>query len=196
MPAGFVPTIKSHGNSKTHTPYHPTWSSTKNKIKQCSTHGPKHVVASVSAAAGGVLAASAPGQLPRGEKQVINFKSKMALDSRLSSLPGASRDAAADELFIVMQKAYTEDPSHKFVRAVNAAPEPAVVCATNKQLLDLSRFCTAAFEFCPLTVDPTFCLGEFDVTSITYRHLFLQSKRYKSPPCLLVHAAFITKSHL
>ena len=88
----------------------------KNKIKlECSTHGPKYVVASGSAAAGGVLAASAPGQLPHGEKQVMNFKSKMVLDSRLSSLPGASRDAAADELFIVMQKAYTEDPSHRFV---------------------------------------------------------------------------------
>jgi len=31
-------------------------------------------------------------------------------------------------------------------------------------------------------VDPTFCLGDFDVTLITYRHLFLQSKRFKTPP--------------
>lgn len=96
----------------------------------------------------------------------------MVLDSRLSAFPGTSRDAAADELFLVMQKAYTEDPSQKFVRAVNAAPEPAVVCATDRQLCDLTRFCTTAFEFCPLTVDPTFSLGEFDVTLITYRHLF------------------------
>lgn len=81
-----------------------------------------------------------------------------------------------------MQKAYTEDPSRRFVLAVNAAPEPAVICATDQQLLDLARLCTTAFEFCPLTVDPTFCLGEFDVTLITYRHLFLQSKRYKNPP--------------
>ena len=155
----------------------------KQQIKvKCGTQGPKGVVVSLSAAAGGVLAASAPGQLPRGEKQVINFKSKMALDLRMSSFPSTSRDAAADELFLVIQKAYTEDPSRKFVRAVNAAPEPAVVCATDQQLLDLTRFCTTAFEFCPLTVDATFCLGEFDVTLITYRHLFLQSKRYKSSP--------------
>ena len=62
-----------------------------------------------------------------------------------------------------------------YVRLFNAAPEPAVVCATVQQLLDLARFCTAAFEFCPLTVtvDPTFCLGEFDVILITHRHLFL-----------------------
>ena len=78
-----------------------------------STHGPKHVVTSVSAVARGGYLHPLP-QAP-GEKQAINFKSKMALDSRLSSLPGASCDAAADELFPVMQRAYTEDPSHKFV---------------------------------------------------------------------------------
>ena len=29
---------------------------------------------------------------------------------------------------------------------------------------------------------PTFCLGDFDITVITYRHLLLQSKRYMAPP--------------
>ena len=183
LPPGFVPTVKSHGNSKKGTPYHPTWASTKQQIKEkCGSGGPKCVVASLSAAAGGVLEATAPRQLPWGEKQIVNFKAKCSFDSRLSSFPGTSRDAAADDLFLIMQKAFTEDPSRKFVRAVNAAPEPAVVVTTDRQLQDLARFCTAAFEFSPLTVDPTFCLGEFDVTLITYRHLFLQSKRYKSPP--------------
>lgn len=74
MSAGFVPSIKS---LKKCIPCHPTWSSTKKH--ECGTQGPKGVV-SVSAAAGGVLAATAPGQLIHGEKQVINFKSKMALD--------------------------------------------------------------------------------------------------------------------
>ena len=100
----------------------------------------------------------------------------------MSFFPSTTRDAAAAELFLVMQKAYTENPSRKFVHAVNAAPEPAVVCATDHQLVDLTRFCTIAYEFCPLTVDPTSCLGEFDVTLITYQHLFLHSKRYKSSP--------------
>ena len=77
LPPGFVPTVKSHGNSKKGTPFHPTWFSTKQQLKgKCGTQGPKSVVASLSAAAGGILEASAPGQLPRGEKQVVNFKSK------------------------------------------------------------------------------------------------------------------------
>lgn len=169
---------KCHGNSKSGTPFHPV----KQRIKEeCGGVGPKRVVATLSAEAGGVIDATAPGQLPRDEKQVTNFRAKVSLDTRLSSLPGtSSRDVAADDLFIIIQKAFTEDPSRKFIRAVNAAPAPARVVSTDRQLLDLARFCTGP-EFCPLTVDPTFCLGEFDVTLITYQHL-LQSKRYKNPP--------------
>ena len=183
---GFVPEIKPHGNSTIKKePFHPTWSSTKQHIKQkCIDTGPKHVISSVSAVVGGVLGASAPGQLPRDEKQVTNFKAKETLASRSSTL-SIGRDAAADDLFLVMQKAYSEDPSKRFVRAVNAAPEPAIVVSTDRQLQDLSRFCCNSFEFCPLTVDPTFCLGSFDVTLITYRHLLLQSKRYGNPPIFI-----------
>ena len=73
-------------------------------------------------------------QLPRDEKQVTNFRSR---EHRASNCPpGVSRDVAADDLFIIMQKAFTEDPTKKFVRAVNAAPEPAVVVCTDRQLQD------------------------------------------------------------
>ena len=121
------------------------------------------------------MGASAPGQLPRDERQIINFKTRETHTSRSQSLH-CSKDAAADDLFLVMQKAYSEDPSNRYVRAVNAAPEPAIVVSTDHQLQDISKFCCSSFEFCPLTVDPMFCLGSFDVTLITYRHLLLQSK--------------------
>jgi hypothetical protein len=81
-----------------------------------------------------------------------------------------------------MQQAYSDDPLHRFVRAVNAVPEPAVFVATNSQLENLVRFCTSSFEYSVMTIDPTFSLGGFDVTLTTFRHLFLQSKRYKHPP--------------
>ena len=81
-----------------------------------------------------------------------------------------------------MQQAFSEDPHLRFVRAVNAAPEPAIVVATDAQLNDLTRFCTSSFEFSPLTVDPTFSLGAFDVSLITYKHLLL---RYKTQPILI-----------
>ena len=126
-----------------------------------------------------MLLADVPGLLPRSEKQVSNFKTKLA---HASICPTVSRDAAADNLFRVMQQAYCKDSRQKFVRSVNAAPEPAIVVSTDLQLQDLTRFCTLANVYSPLTVDPTFCLGAFDVTLITFHHLFLQTKRYRSPP--------------
>ena len=117
IPPGFVPFVKSHGNSKRGVPFHPTWSSTKKQIRdKCAVDGPKSVVATLSARVGGVLQACAPGQLPRDEKQITNFRSRVSTEQRLSNCPpGISCDIAADNLFIIMQKAFTEDPSKKFV---------------------------------------------------------------------------------
>ena len=144
------------------------------------------MIASLSASVGGVLQVSAPGQLPRDEKQVTNYKLSASAEQRMSICPpGTSRDVAAADLFMIMQKAFTDDPSRKFMRAVNAAPEPAVVVSTERQLQDLARFCTNSFEFSPLTVDPTFNLGDFDVTIITYRHLMLHSRHYMSSPVFI-----------
>ena len=96
----------------------------------------------------------------------------------------SSASCVSDELFIVMQKAKTEDP---FIRDVKATPDPAIVACTDSQLNDLERFCaTPAGVGCIiLTVDPTFCLGDFECTPITYRHLLLLSKRYDTHPVFL-----------
>ena len=70
-----------------------------------------------------------------------------------------------------MQQAQAEDPSSKFVCGIRAVPDPAIVVADDCQLNDMNRFCTSNPEFGILTVDPTFSLGEFDVTPVTYHHL-------------------------
>ena len=144
--------------------------------------GPDNTVSLITAGQGGILSASAPGKLLRDAKHVSNFKRKLSYQHKG---PENHLGAAADDLFVVMQQAYSGDPAHKFVRAVNAAPEPAIVLATDSQLQDLARICTSAFEFSVLTVDPTFCLGNFDVTLITFQHLFLQSKQFKQPPVMI-----------
>ena len=135
----------------------------------------------ISGEVGGIVGATASGQLPRNEKQVSNLKRKVT--STVSS--GNHGDAAADNLFIVMQRAHTQDPNAMFVRDVKTAPEPAIVLANDCQLQDLVRFCTSSFEFAVLTVDPTFSLGAFDVTLISYRHLLLETRRYGRPPVFL-----------
>ena len=139
--------------------------------------GPKETMSTLSLKVGGVVGAQCSGQLPRNEKQISNFKRHVQHYSHGST--------GGDDLVVVMQQAYSDDPLHRFVRAVNAAPEPAIVLATNSQINNVSRLCTSSFEFSVMTIDPTFSLGDFDVTLTTYRHLFLQSKRYKKPPVFI-----------
>lgn len=110
------------------------------------------------------MGAVAPGQLPRDEMQCPMGE--------------------MDELLIVMQKAKAENP---FVRDVKMAPDPAILLCTDSQLNDLERFCAPSSELpCRiLTVDPTFCLGDFECTPITYQHLLLESRRYGKHPVFI-----------
>ena len=183
FPPGFTPTLSSHGNAKDKKSFYPTWSSTLEQVKkQCVQHGPKSTVEYLSSAVGGVIGASAPGQLPRYEKQVTNTTKREKLKGRCS---GASAGSDADNLFVVMQWAHSEDPASKFVRGVRTIPDPAIILADNCQPYDMNRFRTSHSEFGILTVDPTFSLGKFDVTTVTYRHLLLETKRNKNTPMFL-----------
>ena len=161
LPQGFVPSITPPGNSREKSPFYPTWPSTMEQIKQESlVKGPRAADERLSLKAGGLLGATASGEMPRNEKQISNAK-------RRSGVAGVG-DSAADELFVVMQRAYAQDTMKKFIHDIRTAQEPAIVLASDQQISDLLCFCTSSFEFAVLTVDPTFCLGDFDVTPITY----------------------------
>lgn len=190
IPPEFCPKIASHGNSKDRTrEHHTTWASTREIIKsEPSCSGPKATVARVSTKVGGLLDTSCPGQLPRSERQVMYVRQK----SKCLPLgfPQPSWNPA-DELYTVMFQAKQEDSNQHFSRDMKVLPEPAIILATEQQLNDLVRFCTSADRFGILTVDPTFSLGEFDVTPVTYRHLLLNCRRSgKAPVCvgpILIH---------
>lgn len=91
----------------------------------------------------------------------------------------------ADELFVMMQQAKLGDHVGLFVRDLKAVPEPAIVVARDYQLQDLVRFATFEHNFSIVTVDPTFCLGEFDVMPITYCYLLLKCCRTHRPPVVI-----------
>ena len=81
--------------------------------------GPRAAVEGLSLKVGGLLGATASGQLPRNEKQISNAKlrsgaTKCGIDS-------------ADELFVVMQRAFTQDPLKKLIRDIKTAPESAML---------------------------------------------------------------------
>ena len=180
IPSGFVPHVSTHGNSKSGKPFFPTLPSTVESIKkECQSSGPKEVVQTMSADVGGVMDAACPGSLPRNEQQVAYYK-------RQTKCEGEYAKSGADDLYAVMLQAHLEHSTKdNFVCDIKAFPEPAIVVSTSQQLSDIARFCTDPQENCVLTVDPTFCLGDFDVTPTTYRNLLLKSKRTGRPPVMM-----------
>ena len=179
IPLGFVPIVASHGNAKEKKPYFATWPSTMDKLKgKCLQQGPKSTIEHVSSSFGGVTGALAPGQLPRNEMQITKLKRRVKLcnDQHISG---------SDELLVVMQQAYSQDPASKFIRSMRTTPDPAIVVSEQCQIKDMERFCTCSTGFGILTVDPTFSLGDFDVTPVTYRHLLLETRRNGNTPVFL-----------
>ena len=67
------------------------------------------------------------------------------------------------DLFVVMQRAYSEDPQSKFILTICTSPDAALVLTEDYQIKDIERFCTSSIEFGILMVDPTFSLGEKNV---------------------------------
>ena len=57
--------------------------------------GPKHVIASISADQGGIVDATYPGELPRNEQQILNYKRSQR------SKPSGKKDDANDHYSVL-----------------------------------------------------------------------------------------------
>ena len=77
------------------------------------------------------------------------------------------------------------DPKTTFVRDVRVGAEPFCVVGTNRQLDDLKRFCCNPVEYRPLTVDPTFDFGPYNVTPILYQHLIVLRREDGKHPTMI-----------
>ena len=124
---------------------------------------------------GGILNANSCGSVPRNRKQVANVKSSMKVEPSVK-----------DPLFSVMEECKQQQSrADPFLRMVQAAPDAMCLLTNSRQLHDMARFCTDPTQCCVLGVDPTFNLGEFSVTVITYKHLQLIDRQTKKPPVLV-----------
>ena len=121
--------------------------------------GPKRTLSVVSQKVGGVTSAASPCDLLRNERQISYLKSRSIKPQQLQV-----QDPMADQVFTVMQQAKLEDHMGRFVHDCRPSPDPAFVLSRDWQLDDLVRFCTMSGNFSILTVDPSFNLGDFDVT--------------------------------
>ena len=158
--------VRPHGNSKRSEPYVRTMPSTLNKLTEvASEKTPKPALHAVSSQSGGVISALSAGSLPRNERQVKNIRGK------LKNVTGNS----TDPLHSVMMMC--KDTMKDFVRTVTGAPDYMVFVASDRTLDNLVRFCTTtknSLQPCILTFDPTFSLGDFDVTVSTYKHPLIE----------------------
>ena len=160
-----------HGSSKHDDKYMRTMPSVMAKLKKVAGKStPKNAVEIVSKKAGGVLSAPSAGARPRGRQQVKDIRRASSSD--------------VDPLYSVMMMCKeSEGRKNKdaFVHQVNAAPYPMMCLTFDWTLHDLAQFCTNPKNFSILGVDPTFDLGDFDVTVTTYRHLMLELKGSSHP---------------
>ena len=175
-------------NSKSSKPYIRTSPSTLHKLKECCAKNivPKVAVSMVTKEKGGIINAGAVGDIPRNRRQVYNIKSEKSDEN----------DALLSVMVMCKQSTAKDDP---FVRIVTSAPEPMSILCTESQLIDLERFCTSSDEFCPLSVDPTFNLGDFSVTVTSFRNLLLKNETTGKHPVMiglmLVHRCKLFSSY-
>ncbi|XP_078364368.1 uncharacterized protein LOC144648781 [Oculina patagonica] len=91
-------------------------------------------------------------------------------------MSGAGRNSDPWYMLLNESKIQAREPKTAFVPDVRLGAEPFCVVGTNRQLNDLKRFCCNPVEFRPLTVDPTFDFGPYNVTPISYQHLMVHRR--------------------
>ena len=75
------------------------------------------------------------------------------------------------------------DSQHTFIRSIQTNPNPLLlVLGTTTQFQNLKAYCTSELVSSVLTVDPTFNIGKYSVTPVTYQDLLLVSKRTGEHP--------------
>ena len=58
----------------------------------------------------------------------------------------------------------------------------SIVLASDVQLAEMEKFCTEEMMFTVMQIDPTFNLGPYECTPISYQNLLLERKSTGKPP--------------
>ena len=173
--------ITPHGNdTKTKKPYARTQKSTLTALKnELKSNQPRIALDKVAEGSGGLMSGHSAGSWPRDITQAYNLQKK----DDASSCKLSKSDPY---LALVMEcKEQAKDSSGAYIRKVQSAPEPIVILGTNEQLDDLVSFCTNSEHFGIMSIDPTFDLGPFSVTTTTYEHLLLISRLGSVHPVMI-----------
>ena len=182
--------VPPHGNCKTSSrSFVRTLESTKKELVEVSSISkPKETFHKVLQLEGNnnLCNIRSVGAIPKSREQGSKLRDySTSTGKNISSPCPTPFKAPKDPWYNLLLECKRQGDNATFIRTVKLAPEPSCVLATNRQLHDIARFCCDPFQYSPLTVDPTFNLGPYNVTIVTYKHLILKNRRDGSNPCLL-----------
>jgi hypothetical protein len=176
-----------HGNSKKKDHFVRTWASTKECLKDVAGKmKPREAMHhAVTSSLGGLHSCTGVGQVPRGRQQVSDIARQQQKGTSTNvgqkNMSGKGRNSDPWYLLLNDSKFQARDESTAFIRDVQVGAEPFCVVASKRQLNDIKRFCCNPIEYRPFTVDPTFNLGPYNVTPISYQNLLVTGKEGGHP---------------
>ena len=151
--------ISPKKNPRTKKPFIPTASSTRRSIEAKVKHpmGPSTIYDKVFEEAGGMIEVEAVSNAPRNIKQVKNARAKL---KRISS--------DEDEFYSLL--ALGRDTAGSCIKGLQWTPSPRVVYVEEWQMVEIVENCCKPDSASVLSIDTTFNVGQFYVTSTTYQN--------------------------
>ena len=136
---------------------------------------------------GGIRSCSGIGQLPRNRQQANYFRRIKSNFGGFVPVKNMSGEGNDDPWYGLLKEIQLQAKKRNtaFIRDVKLGGEPLCVLATDRQLIDIVRFYCSTTSYKPLTVDPTFNIGKFNVTPISYQHLMLDNVKDGNHPTLI-----------
>ena len=170
--------ISPHKHPRSGKQFIPTAPSTKAKLlKEVSGRkGPSRIFDEISEDVGGVLDCEQSADLPRDSKQVINARQR------------SQKKASEDEFASLLDRSKNDKALHN----LQWTPAPRVVYFIDEQVEDIIRECCRPNSGCILSIDTTFNVGNFYVTTTMYQSEKVISKKTAKPANLPGPAMFHT----
>ena len=148
-----------HGNAINDRKFIPTAASTKKHIVSAlssTVRGPHTIFDKVSEEVGGLGTAYAASDMPRGVKQISYARKHMR------------QKGGKDQISELLDNVQS---SPEYVHGLQLGPSIRFVVATPQTLANMAVFCTNYAECTPLCIDTTYGIGEFFVTTTSYKNL-------------------------
>ena len=189
--------IRPHGNAKKKKSYRRVLSSTSDKLKEsafikCKTA--RESLDEVYRSVGDMTKARSVGQLQRGPGDLYNarhFAKKSAPKTFQGendvTTNGTKEHGNLNNVWTLLKRAKREEETSKdavFTRECSIHPDRFLVLANDRQLQQVSQFCTNPNEFCAFGLDPTCNIFDKNIslTVTTNRNLRLENKNTNKPP--------------